>query len=114
MKLFDYLWDMFKIAKGSAKDPSDDVDVSVGRQKFYTNCEEGRAVYIGAPNLDYEMLKIDYDATKNLAEQKKWLQDICNGKFGKYEELCKAFREGDRKTFDAIVDEYEAKCTGKK
>ena len=114
MKLFDYLWDMFKIGKANVNDPNDDVDVGVAAQKFYANCEEGKAIYIGAPNLDFKMLKIDYDATKNLPEQKKWIHDICNNKFGKYTELCEAFNKGDRKAFDAIVDEYEAKCTRNK
>ena len=108
MKLLDYMWDIFKIGTAGTPSKADDVDLGVAPQMFYNNCDEGRAIHPGTPNLDYAKLQKDYESTPDLAEQKKLVSLICNKRFGKYEELCAAFRRGDRKAFDAIVDEFEA------
>lgn len=99
--LFDYVWDTFLIAGANG------VDIGIGRDMFCTNLNnygvEGAEFYEGANEVDYAKASKEWKNVDQAGAKVgcKWLTR------DKYSELTKAYREGKRNEFQAIVNSYE-------
>ena len=109
MKLTDYAWEIYDIAKAN------DMDVGVGRDMFLANLEnagqEGLPHYEGADGVDYIALGQEWGAMS--AEEQRTQKAMYNQVTrAHYADLAQCRRNGDREGFDAIlagaVEEYEA------
>lgn len=109
MKLTDYAWDIYDIAKANDK------DVGVGRDMFIANMEnagqEGLPYYKGAESVDFVALGKEWSAmtAEERHDQKTMYNEVTRAH---YADLTQCRRNGDREAFDAIlanaVEEYEA------
>lgn len=109
MKLTDYAWEIYDIAKAN------DMDVGVARDMFVANLEnagvEGAPHYAGADGLDYTALGREWGAmsAEEQRNQKAMYNEVTRSH---YTDLAECRRNGDREKFDAIianaVEEYEA------
>ena len=99
MKLTDYAWEIFDIAK------EQDKDIGVGRDMFVANLEnagvEGAPHYAGADGLDYAALKGEWEAmtAQEQGEAKEAFTALTREH---YQALTACRREGDREGFEAI------------
>lgn len=109
MKLTDYAWEIFDIAK------EQDKDVGVARDMFIANLDnagkEGLPYYAGADDLDYTALGKEWGAmsAEDRHNQKTMYSEVTRAH---YADLAQCRRNGDREKFDGIianaVEEYEA------
>lgn len=102
MKLTDYTWEIFEIAK------EQDVDIGVARDMFIANLENageaGAPHYAGADGLDYGALKGAWEAMagQERGEAREAFTALTRAH---YKALTACRREGDREGFEAIVAE---------
>lgn len=102
MKLTDYTWEIFDIAK------EQDKDIGVARDMFVANLEnagvEGAPHYAGADSLDYTALGKEWGA---MSAEEQWEAKEAFTALTRehYQELTACRREGDREGFEAIVAE---------
>ena len=109
MKLTDYAWEIFDIAK------EQDKDVGVARDMFISNLDnagkEGLPYYAGADGLDYTALGKEWGAmsAEDRHNQKAMYNQVTRAH---YADLAQCRCSDDREKFDGIianaVEEYEA------
>lgn len=85
------IYEIWSIAK------AEEVDLGVAVNMFSRNCQEGDEQYIGTGEYDYK------SPVKWGKEEMRVFNTLYNEKG---QELCKAFTEGNRELFEAIVEEF--------
>ena len=100
MKLVDYAWEIFEIAK------EQDMDVGVARDMFVANMQnvgvEGAPYYAGAEDIDYEALGAEWEAMDSEAQHKA-KEEFRELTKNHYTELTECRRKDDVEGFKAIV-----------
>lgn len=103
MRLTDYTWEIFEIAKVNDK------DIGVAKDMFIANLEQKQATYPGADTLDYVALgKAWHDlGIEEQTKQRNLYNHIVGVEKagGHYHELCQLRANGDRNGFEKIVAE---------
>lgn len=100
MKLTDYAWEIFDIAK------ENDIPVTEAKNMFISNLEAKKATYGGA-DVDYETLGATWTKlgkTRREAEMQVFDQMV-NNTFGIYKELTGL--RNDEPAFKAAVEQWE-------
>lgn len=117
MFLIDNLWKIFEICEEENRDgdnmPS---DVASMDNMFITCINGGGEHFKCMEGVDKEMLKAQWAAEDQAAAQTEYNMIVHgqggNNDFCRYKELCDAYHAGDRKKFQAIVDEALAAYHG--
>lgn len=103
MKLTDYTWEIFDIAKANDK------DIGVGKDMFIANLEQKQATYPGADHLNYAALGKAWQdlGIDEQTKQRNLYNRIVGVKQagGHYRELCDLRAQGDRTGFERLVAE---------
>lgn len=96
MKIYNHLWDMFKIALANKHDNKID-----GIDLFCTNCKFSCAIHKGAPNLDYKELHKEQESIEDIDTQIVKLKNFTNKN---YNVLNLLFESGNKDDFDRYVN----------
>lgn len=109
MFLIDNLWTIFEVAREERTDGDNfEGDMSVAPDLFL-NAIKGNEDFSCMEGVDKEMLKAQWAAEDQAAAQAEYNMIVHgqggNNDFCRYKELCDAYHAGDRKKFQAIVDE---------
>lgn len=105
MKLKDYIWDIYEIAKRYNTQPDIAMDM------FIANLNQKADKYQGA-NVDYEKLGTDWRAM-SLHEQHREKVEFNRITKAYLVPLSKAWRAKDRKAFDSVIASIDGRKEGK-
>lgn len=116
MFLIDNLWKIFEVAQEERTD-GDNFEGDMGvAPDLFINAIKGNEAFSCMADVDKDELLKQWEAEDQAAAQTEYNMIVHgqggNNDFCRYKELCDAYHAGDRKKFQAIVDEALAAYHG--